>query len=438
MPLTALADDLAVTVYNSNLGVISETRKLPFKKGANSLAFRDVPALIDVNSVRFGLAETGKNVTILEQNYGFDLVSSDQIYSRYVDKEIELIDKEGKLYSGTLLSSGGGNVVLQDKNGAVKIVLLANISEVNFPSLPDGLITRPTLFWLYQSDVEGDLDAKVSYQTNGMDWTAEYVGVVNPDETKLNVSGWAAINNTSGKTYREAALRLVAGAISRAYPPRQPMAKRSDAAMLEAAAGAGFEEKAFFEYHLYTLPRKATLADKEVKQISLFEPAQTNIEKKYQYKPDQNPRNIEVVFKFKNSKESGLGLPLPAGRVRLFKADTDGSMILLGEDAINHTPRDEELSLKVGTAFDVVADERVMNQIQISSKVQDQEMEMEIRNRKDQAVTVDIEKNLYGNWQILQADFQWAKKDAYRITASVPVNPGETKVLKFKVRYSER
>jgi len=437
VPASLLADDIAVTVYNSNLGVVSETRTLQFEKGIHRLAFRDVPSQIDANSVRFDIEGSGRNVAILEQNYAFDLVSPEQMYAKYIDNEIELVDKEGNLYSGTLLAYSGGAVTLLEKSGRIKIIQLANVTEVSFPSLPEGLITRPTLFWLYTSDFDGQLDCRVGYQTSGMSWSAEYVGVLSSDEKKLGLSGWSAINNTSGKTYTDATLKLVAGEIHRAEA-KPPRALMKTFAVAEEAAGKGFEEKAFFEYHLYTLPRKATLADKEIKQISLFEPAETAIEKVFVYKPERNPKNVEVAIKLQNSTETGLGLPLPAGRVRLFKADDDGSLILLGEDRIEHTPKDEELNLKVGYAFDIAAEERLMNQERISKQVEERDYEIELRNRKEQTVTVKVEKKLYGFWEVIEANFAYTKKNANTLLFEIPVGAGETVVLKYKVRFQLR
>jgi hypothetical protein len=432
-PAALLADELAVTIYNSNLGVVSETRSLEFKKGVNRLAFRDVPSLIDASSVRFDVVGAGHNVAILEQNYAFDLVSPEQLYAKYVDNEIELLDKDGKLYTGTLLAYTSGAVTLREKTGRIKVVQLANITEVNFPSLPEGLITRPTLFWLYTSDFEGPLDCQVGYQTSGMNWSAEYVGVLSSDEKKLDLLGWSSINNTSGKTYSDATLKLVAGDIHRAQQKMPPRYMESMALAGEAAA-KGFEEKAFFEYHLYTLPRKATLANNEIKQISLFEPAKTMVEKVFVYKPERNPDNVEVAIKFQNSAKTGLGLPLPAGRVRLFKADDDGSLILLGEDMIEHTPKDEELTLTVGYAFDIAAEERLMDQTRISKQVEERTYEIELRNRKEQAVTIEVEKKLYGFWEIVDSNFPYTKKDATTVLFKIPVGASETVVVTYRVR----
>ncbi len=432
-PIWAWANDIAVTVYNSNLGVVSEVRTLQFEKGVHRLAFRDVPSQIDASTVRFEIEDSEHQATILEQNYAYDLVSPEKMYGKYIDKEIELVDKEGKLYTGTLLAFSGGAVTLQEKSGTIKIVQLANITEVNFPTLPEGLITRPTLFWLYTSDFAGPVECRVSYQTSGMTWTAEYVGVLSSDEKKLHLSGWSSITNTSGKTYRDATLKLIAGEIHRARQEQPSRLMKMAAA--EMASGKGFEEKAFFEYHLYTLPRKVTLADKELKQISLFEPAKTDVEKVFVYRPDRNAKNVEVALKFKNSKASGLGLPLPAGRVRLFKADDDGSLILLGEDRIEHTPKDEELNLKVGYAFDIAAEERLMNQTRISKQVEEREYEVELRNHKTEAVTIRVEKKLYGYWTIVSSNYEYTKKDASTVYFDIPVNADETVTLKYTVRF---
>jgi hypothetical protein len=397
------------------------------------LAFTDVPSQIDPASVRFEVLGSGGNITILEQNYAYDLVGPQQMYSKYIDEEIELVDKDGNLYSGTLLSFSGGAVILQEESGRIKIIMLEHITEVNFPALPDGLITRPTLFWIYNSDTEGLLNTRVGYQTLGMKWSAEYVGVLDADEKNLDLSGWASIDNGSGKTYKDATLKLVAGDIHRVQQP--PRRGRGAEAMYLDAKIAGFEEKAFFEYHLYTLPRKATLADKEKKQISLFEPAQTNVEKIFVYRPERNANKVEVAVKFKNSKETGLGMPLPAGRVRLFKADDDGSMILLGEDLIDHTPRNEEVKLQVGHAFDITAEEKITAQTRISQQVEEKDFEIKLSNRKETAVTVDIEKKLYGYWDIIQSSVDYDKKDATTIQFKVPLQPDETVTVKFKVRF---
>lgn len=437
LPLTLIAEDMAVTVYNSNLGVVSETRGLEFIKGIGQLAFRDVPSAIDASSVTFEILDSKHSVNILEQNYAYDLVSPDQIYSRYIDKEVDLLDKDGKLISGKLLAFSSGAITLQEKSGGIKIVQLLNIAETNFPKLPDGLITKPTLFWKYNSNYNGLLDCKVGYQTSGMSWSAEYIGVLTSKEDKLNLSGWASITNNSGKTYNDATLKLIAGDIRRASQKKMRGAKAPDISLMSAEYD-GFQEKAFFEYHLYTLPRKATLSNKEIKQISIFEPANTSVTKEYNFNPDANSQKVEVTINFTNSEETGLGMPLPAGRIRLFKGDDDGSLILLGEDNIDHTPKDEKLKVKVGNAFDVVAEEKMVSRTKISNKVDERSFEIEFRNHKKSPVTIKVTKNLWDFWEVLESNLPYIEKDARSIQFDVPVGADESVKLTYKIRFTRQ
>jgi hypothetical protein len=436
---TIQADDMAVTVYNSDLGVVSETRTLDFKTGVERLAFRDVPSQIDPNSVRFEVVGKDQNISILEQSYLFDLVSSDKLYDKYVDQRIELSDNQGRLYSGKLLAYSGSNVTLMNDSGKVKVVSLKEVAEVNFPLLPEGLITRPTLSWLYQSERSGATLCRVSYQTGGMNWTAEYVGVLDEKETTLDLSGWGAINNTSGKTYTDATLKLVAGTVHRVEDVRLRGGRVEMADMAYAPmAKGGFEEKGFFEYHLYTLPRKATLVDKEQKQISLFEPARASVKKVFMYQPDMDADNVKVKVEFKNSKEAGLGMPLPAGRVRMFKADSDGSMILLGEDQIDHTPKDEEVSLSVGDAFDVVGEHQMVNQTRITKSVEEREFEVKLRNRKADNIQVTVEKQLWGFWEVTKSSLPYEKKNANTVKIVVPVPANDSATVNLTVRFDNQ
>ncbi len=432
----ATADDIAVTIYNSNLGVVFENRQLEFEKGSGRISFIDVPSQIDATSVGFELADKRKSVTILEQNYAYDLVSPEKIYSKYIDRNIDLFDKEGNIFSGKLLSFSGGAFVLQDASGKVQIVRLEQIVNSNFPKLPDGLISRPTLFWLYYSDFSGKADCRVSYQTSGMSWSAEYVGILSEDDNLLDLTGWSSISNSSGATYKEATLKLVAGDINRVQKKRSRDSDYLMKSMAMEAPSAGFEEKEFFEYHLYTLPRKATIANNEIKQISLFEPAQAQVTKEYTYQPEINNKKVKVSIKFKNSAATGLGMPLPAGRARIFKADSDGSMILLGEDQIDHTPRDEEVKLTVGYAFDISAEETITDYQKISSRVDDKTYQIKLRNHKKEDITVLVEKSVYGDWEIINKDREFKKKDANTIEFNVPVSAGGESSINFTIRTS--
>lgn len=432
------ASDLSVTVYNSNLGVVSEVRSLTFEKGVHRIAFTDVPSAIDATSVQFELVTDPERVAILEQNYAYDLVSPDKIYQKYLDKQIELIDKDGHVYSGTLLAFSGGAATLADQSGGIKIVSMSNIAHASFPELPGGMITRPTLFWNYSSTVSGKLNGRVSYQTSGMDWQGEYVGVLDEKDRNLDLTGWASITNNSGKTFTDANLRLIAGDINRAKRD-DVLYKGARTAVMEMAAPApGFEEKQFFEYHMYTLPRPATLADKEIKQLSLFDPAHTEVDKVYRYQSGMNSNKVQVAIKFKNSEAKGLGMPLPEGRIRMFKADDDGTMVLLGEDKINHTPKDEELNINIGTAFDIVVEEKTAETKMISNKVEETSYEIEIRNHKAEPIKVEVIKSLWGFWEITTSSLEYEKKDATTVKFYPEVPADGSMVIKYTVRQTHR
>lgn len=432
------AEDISVTVYNSNLGVVSEVRSLQFEKGVNRIAFTDVPASIDATSVQFELVSDPERVLILEQNYAYDLVSPDKIYQKYLDQQIELIDKEGHLYSGRLLAFSGGAATLSDKSGGIKIISMSNIAHANFPELPEGMITRPTLFWLYNSTVSGQYDGRISYQTSGMNWQAEYVGVLDESDKNLDLNGWASITNNSGKTFNNANLRLIAGDINRVSGQGYDRPRRMSVMAEGMLAAPGFEEKQFFEYHMYTLPRQATLADKEIKQLSLFDPAHTEVEKVYRYQSGSRGNKVRVAIKFKNSESNGMGMPLPAGRIRMFKADDDGTMVLLGEDRIKHTPKDEEMNIVVGTAFDIVVEEKTVSRQIISDKVEDISYEIEIRNHKAEPVTVEVVKGIWGYWEITSSSLEFEKKDANTVIFYPQVPVDSLTVVKLTVRHTHR
>ncbi len=434
---SAMADDIALTVYNSNLGVVREIRNLTFEKGSGRIAFTDVASQIDATSVTFDMVDTTLAVDILEQNYAYDLVSPDKIYGKYVDQNVDIITEKGELFSGTLLSYTGGYLIIKQADGKIRSVVQGTVRDVTFPDLPDGLITRPTLFWLYNSDFAGSADAIVGYQTGGISWHAEYVGILSGDEKNLDLTGWVSIDNKSGKTYQDAKLKVIAGEIHRAQPEaptyRGPMVEQ----MAMAKGAPGFEQKQFFEYHLYTLPRKATIADNETKQISMFEPARATVTKELRYQAAQGNKDVNVYIKMKNSEAVGLGMPLPAGRVRIFKADTDGSLILLGEDRIDHTPRNEEVKLTVGQAFDVVGETTEVTRRRVTDKITETDYRIEVRNQKDEPATVVVSYAPYGYWEIVNPSLDYAKKSANLVEWTLTIPAQDKQTIDFTLRVTQ-
>ncbi|WP_269849411.1 DUF4139 domain-containing protein [Methanosarcina horonobensis] len=302
-----------VTVYNHNLALVKERRKLDLNTGVNTVEYTDVAARIDPTSVMFEDTKN-KNTAVLEQNYEYDLVSSDKLLDKFLDKEITVTEKEGDTYTGTLLSHDGG-VVLRLSDG--KVVSITEVSKFEFPDSA-GLLTRPTLVWQVYSPVAGSRDVLTSYLTEGMTWNADYIIKTNADDTKADIRGWVSIDNWAGTTYEEAKLKLVAGEVHRVAVPQSSYYGNEVAEEEVGYDGAkgGFVEESFFEYHLYTLERPATLKNNQVKQLSLLSADSVPVKKELIFDASKS-ENVQVVLNLTNSKEKGLGMPLPAGVVSI-------------------------------------------------------------------------------------------------------------------------
>lgn len=430
---SSLYADLAVTVYNQNLAVVKDQRPIDFQEGRFEYSLVDVPSQIDPTSVHFKLLKNPDAADLLEQNYRYDLVSFGKILDRYLDQSIDLVHEDGQVYSGKLLAHDGNTVTLMKSDNSLEVIQTDKITKFNFPELPEGLITRPTLVWQFDSRLSGPRDAEISYMTKGMNWHAEYIGVVSNDEKSLDLSAWVSIENNSGATYKDAKLKLVAGEVNIIQPPKGRPGYGAEEAILFKST-AGFEEKPFFEYHLYTLPRTTSLANSEIKQISLFEPATTPVTKNYVY--EGGGKDIRVELEFTNSEQNGLGMPLPAGKVRVMKKDTDGSLEFVGENMIDHTPRDEKVDLTLGNAFDLVGERVVKDSRRISNTVQEDDVEITLRNHKEkESVVIMVKEHFYGrDWKILRSNFEYNKKDANTAEFKIPVDAGKEATLSYTVR----
>ncbi len=419
--LHAQVNNVRVTVYNDNLALVHEVREIDLPKPSGVCSFRDVAAQIDPTSVHFKSLSNATGVRVLEQNYEYDLVSAEKILERYLDQKISLTTKQGSPVNGRLLSAQG-NVVLQAEDGSIKILNHSEIVATDLPKLPAGLITRPTLVWNVENNGPAKQRVEVSYLTTGMSWHAEYVGVLDANDRNMSLSGWVSIDNQCGATFPEAKLLLVAGDIHRAQAP-QPDYPQVEMMALAMEDTRQFEEKEFFEYHLYTLNRSATLKDRQVKQVELIPAASTPVKKEFTYNGSLDPKKVKVTVAFKNSKENGLGLALPGGKVRLYKPEGE-AQILVGEDNLEHTPRDEEVRLNVGDAFDIVGERTPLETRQLGERSSEESVKIEIRNHKSEAVVVNVIENFWGDWSVRKQTLAHTKKDAttaeWRL--SVPAN----------------
>lgn len=430
------ADKLFLTVYNQDLALIREVRNLDFKKGVFEIKFKDVASRIDPTSVHFKVSKFPDQVTILEQNYQFDLVSSEKILEKYIDKTIQLVTKQDKDYRGELLSYDGSGLILKDSNGSIRIISRAEIRDLLFPALPEGLITRPTLLWQLDSDISGKQEAEVSYLTSGINWHAEYVAVIDKEDKNLELAGWVSIDNRSGATYSNAKLKLIAGDINRVREELRYKVEASVMAM-DGKRATPFEEKAFFEYHLYTLNRPATVKDKEIKQLTLFPNTAVKVQKIFAFDGAWYDKKIRVNLEFLNSQKDGLGIPLPKGKVRVYKEDTDKSQEFVGEDLIDHTPKDEKVRIYVGNAFDIVGERIQTDYKRISDDVQKYSYQITLRNHKEQKVEVVVIEHLSygGEWEILNSNYDYSKKDAFTVEFKIPLEKNTEKKLNYTVQY---
>jgi hypothetical protein len=429
---------LSVTVYNQNLGVIKDVRVIDISSGTSEIQITDVAQQIDPTSVHIKL-----DGVVIEQNYQYDLVSLDKILRKFVNQNIHLISETNEIVEGKLLSALGGQIVLEKQEGG--LVMLPNVNKYRFSVdyLPEGLITQPTLVWQVNSNSSGEQDVELSYQTRGMNWHAEYVVVLNEDDTELDLNSWVSVDNQSGAGYKNAKLKLVAGDVNLIQDINIRGGIDNMYRMEKSSVnGQQFEEKAFFEYHIYNLQRVTTLANNETKQISLFEANSVAAKKKFFYGSTSNrwywnqqgQQKIAVIVEFENNEEYGLGVPMPKGKVRVYKSDGE-SLEFVGEDMIDHTTTKEKVKLKIGDAFDIVGEELQTANVQISSKVWEQEFEITFKNRKKEDVVIEVERNLGNNWEILKSSFDYKKKDAFRVTFNVPVKANGESKLTFKIRY---
>jgi hypothetical protein len=440
--------------------LVRTEREVQLGTGRSQLRFTDVAALIDPTTVTF-TSLTDPAARVLEQNFQFDLVSTDKLLQKYIDRpltvERNLPGGAGPI-SGTLLSSVDG-LVLRGSDGS--LTALRDYSALRFGDLPGGFITKPTLLWDITSTRGGTQRARVTYQTSGITWWADYNLIFNAGKDANNgfvdLSAWVSIINQSGASYPDSKLKLIAGDVHRAPVPPSPMMVRNMAMAESKAADGGFEEKAFDEFHLYTLGRRTTLPNNSTKQVELFDQAKQVPAKRLLVLsnalgyfgggrfedpnfPDAGERKVDAYLEFNNDKASGLGLPLPAGRLRVSRLDAaDNSLEFIGEDAIDHTPRDEKVRVKLGSAFDVVG-ERKQVDFKSDSRARwiEEEIEVTVRNHKDEDVEVQVREFLFrwSNWTLLTNSQAYTKEDARTILFPVKVPKNGSRTVKYRVRYS--
>jgi hypothetical protein len=440
---------VSITVYNQNFGVVREVRDLPaLGTGVVSLEFRDVAANIQPETVAIKSLTAPGAISVLEQNYRYDLLTPQTLLEKFVGKKVrtyryhEATGKE-EAADAELLSVAEQPILRL--NGEVTFGYPARFA---FPEVPDNLIAKPTLMWLVASQKAAQT-VEVSYLTQNLNWSADYVLVVNEQDTAAALQGWVTLVNQSGASYRNAELKLVAGDVNRVQPQRAfDMKRKAAESMAAPTGGAGFTEQGLFEYHMYTLGRPTTVLQNEQKQVSLLEADGIQIAKKLifygqqywfrgQYGQIQVNQKVGVYLDFKNEQKNKLGVPLPKGTLRVYKADKSGAKQFVGEDQIDHTPRDEKIRVKMGEAFDVVGDRKQVEWRALGNCSSESRWEIELRNHKDTAIEVEDYEPIGGDWQVLESSLPYEKKDAGTFTFNVKVPArGKTKVTyRVRLRY---
>lgn len=420
---TVADDENAITIYNGNVALVKQVRDLDFEEGMNTIQYTEVPKQIQTNTVFFeDLEESGTR--IVEQSYEYDLVSGNKLFEKFIDQEIAVTVLRGdqtEVIDGILLSANWGEIVLQTNNG-IKTVQKNNVIDTDFPELPEGLLTKPTLVWAVWAEKAGNRKTKTSYLTGGLSWSSDYVAVVGEDDDELSLKGWTTINNHSGATFKDTKLKLVAGDVNVVTPQRtrntlkaMPMMAMEESYDMDGAQSAGgFGQESFFEYHLYSLDRKTTIKDNASKQIELFNANDIGAQKEYVFDSQKAHDKVRTIMTFKNEEENNLGMPLPKGVLRVYKNDKSGALQFIGEDNVDHTPKDEEIEIFLGNVFDVTVEKKQTKYDTTKNWVGFREctfaeQQVTLKNHKDEDIMVKVSENIWGS----NAEIQKPKIDFY-------------------------
>ena len=438
--------DLAVTVYNSNLALVRDVRQIRLPAGEFPLQFEDVAATINPATVHFRSLTDAAKLNVIEQDYEYDLLDPQKLLQKYVGREVTLVRPEQE--AGSTKWTETKATLLSDNNGPVwkvgdEIVTGMGADSYRFPELPGNLYSRPTLIWTLDNRGAAAQRVEASYLASDLSWTADYVLTIGRDEKAADLDGWVTLVNHSGVAFDNARLQLVAGEIHQVQPE---MMKARSLESVNAAAPAPFQQENFSEYHLYSLGRRTSIQNNESKQISLLTASGVPVEKylmvegqSYYYRTSSTlgnsiPEPVQVHFRFQNDAKSSLGMPLPAGIVRVYQADSKGSEQFVGEDRIQHTPKDEAVNIYVGNAFDVVCERKQTDYKKIASNVYEMEYAITLRNHKDGPVTVEVREPVGGDWEVESSNFKYTKLDVSTIGFQIPVEKDGAATLDYRVR----
>ncbi|MFP4547006.1 MAG: DUF4139 domain-containing protein [Fidelibacterota bacterium] len=441
LPVFLLASEVKethITVYNHNLGLVQQVMKVNIEKGNDLFQIEGVSSQVDPTTVHLSFPGRSSKIRILEQNYLYDLVNSGKIFQKYIGETITCYTNSGNAFSAELLSLEGDNLIVRKNDGGIRIVNRKEIFDYNFPQLPGGLILKPTLRWEMLSDYSGSTDAKLSYLTGGMSWHAEYVLILDEKDENGSLSSWVSLENNSGAGFEQAKLKLIAGEINRAQQEREQPARAAKVygATMQDMAQPNFEERGLMDYHLYELQRPVDLKNKEIKQVSMFDNLNCQLEKKYifsnhNYAGNESP--LEVRLSIPNSKKNNLGMPLPKGIVRIFKEDIDKTLQLMGEDNINHTSKNDTVKLTVGKAFDVKGERIILNRDKFK-RSEEVTVRIKLKNHKDEKAAIIVEELHSNDWEVLEASEKYKRISNAKLHFNLELAGNSTHTIEYKFR----
>ncbi len=441
-------EDVGLTVYNGGLALVRDVRRIQLPSGTVHLRFEDIAATVNPATVHLRSMSQPGRLPVLEQNYEYDLLDPQKLLSKYVGREVTLV--RTTMEGGSSKTTEVKATLLALNNGPVwrvgsEIVTGMGADHYRFPALPESLYSRPTLVWALENEGDASHRVEAAYLAGNIGWSADYVLTLDAGGKAGDLDGWVTMNNQSGTAFTNARLQLVAGDLHRAPTP----AAKANFALAAARVTESrdeMSEQAFSEYHLYTLGRRTTIANAETKQLALLRGSAVPVARRYVvngqqwiYRNRQQPGTpmrdtVQVFYDFKNDQASHLGKPMPAGIVRVYQTDASGQVQYVGEDRIEHTPKDEALSVQIGTAFDVVCDRRQTDFQSLGGSVYEFAYEVSVRNRKDTPVTVEVNEPFGGDWTMTSASHTWTKTDAWAARFTVPVGAGETSTVRYRVR----
>jgi hypothetical protein len=421
------------------MALVEETRTFSVKKGLNTIKVEKLPKQLDVSSVNVEFSDN--SVQLLEQNYVYQLLNAQTLLTKSVNKNIRIIHPDMGTIQGILLSVDSRSLLIETPENELRIISDYTGGQVVIEKTAaeaHNLITQPTLFWTLDAKSATNTETNLAYITSGLDWQAEYTAILDKDDKNMLLSAWVVLTNNCGKSFEAANLTLIAGDLHRADKPQHQMEGRAIlAAKMSTGSDSQFEERGFFEYHIYNLNRKVDLEDSQQKQIRFFPAVETKITKSFNYNYQKDQTGISVIISSENSKENGLGFPLPMGRIRTYKKDNN-HLLILGEDRLIHVPKDEKIRFEIGKAFDIKAERIITNRQRDSKNSEKLQISIEFKNRKEDDIEILVTEpvSAHRDYRILNSNLDVFDKNANQVEFIVPVKANNSNTLTFEILYT--